>query len=162
MGCHSLLQGIFPTQGSNPHLLCLRHWQARSLPLSHGGAQCKRHSHQYLKEKSARNGNGWPGAHCLAGSRWCRGLGVPRANLFSQGAWATWAAAKMRVRQKAAWTLRDVASRARVSPAQGGFHLLEVPRAVPRGPPTLEGEGTEGLWLLHCSSQRHTSPSSLS
>ena len=31
MGCHSLLQGIFPTQGSNPHLL---HWQADSLPLT--------------------------------------------------------------------------------------------------------------------------------
>ena len=28
--CHSLLQGIFPTQGSNPHLLCLLHWQAGS------------------------------------------------------------------------------------------------------------------------------------
>ena len=25
--CHALLQGIFPTQGSNPHLLCLLHWQ---------------------------------------------------------------------------------------------------------------------------------------
>ena len=32
MGCHFLLQGIFSTQGSNPHLL---HWQADSLPLSH-------------------------------------------------------------------------------------------------------------------------------
>ena len=28
-----LLQGIFPTQGSNPCLLCLLHWQADSLPL---------------------------------------------------------------------------------------------------------------------------------
>ena len=27
------LQGIFPTQGSNLHLLCLLHWQAGSLPL---------------------------------------------------------------------------------------------------------------------------------
>ena len=27
MGCHALLQGIFPTQGSNPCLLCLLHWQ---------------------------------------------------------------------------------------------------------------------------------------
>ena len=26
-GCHALLQGIFPTQGSNQHLLCLLHWQ---------------------------------------------------------------------------------------------------------------------------------------
>ena len=31
-GCHFLLQGIFPTQGSNPGLLCLLHWQAGSLP----------------------------------------------------------------------------------------------------------------------------------
>ena len=29
--------GIFPTQGSNPHLLCLLHWLADSLPLSHWG-----------------------------------------------------------------------------------------------------------------------------
>ena len=27
MGCHVLLQGIFATQGSNPSLLCLLHWQ---------------------------------------------------------------------------------------------------------------------------------------
>ena len=26
MGCHALLQEIFPTQGSNPGLLCLLHW----------------------------------------------------------------------------------------------------------------------------------------
>ena len=32
MGCHFLLQGNVPTQGSNPNLL---HWQANSLPLSH-------------------------------------------------------------------------------------------------------------------------------
>ena len=35
VACHSLLQGIFPTQGSNP---CLLHWQADSLPLSHQGS----------------------------------------------------------------------------------------------------------------------------
>ena len=33
MGCHSLLQGIFPTQGLNPCLLWLLHWQAGSLQL---------------------------------------------------------------------------------------------------------------------------------
>jgi len=33
--CHFLRQGIFPTQGSNPRLLCLLHWQADSLPLAH-------------------------------------------------------------------------------------------------------------------------------
>ena len=34
MGCHVLLQGIFLTQGSNPRLLCLLHWQVGSLPLT--------------------------------------------------------------------------------------------------------------------------------
>ena len=34
VGCHSLLQGIFHTMGSNP---CLQHWQVDSLPLSHEG-----------------------------------------------------------------------------------------------------------------------------
>ena len=33
-GCHALLQGIFPTQGSNPCLLCLLHWQEGSLLLA--------------------------------------------------------------------------------------------------------------------------------
>ena len=33
MGCHALLQGIFPTQGLNPRLLCLLHWQEGSLSL---------------------------------------------------------------------------------------------------------------------------------
>ena len=28
VACHALLQGIFPTHGLNPHLLCLQHWQA--------------------------------------------------------------------------------------------------------------------------------------
>ena len=35
VGCHFLLQGIFLTQGSNPHLL---HWQLDSLPLSDQGS----------------------------------------------------------------------------------------------------------------------------
>ena len=33
VGCHAVLQGIFPTQGLNPRLLCLQHWQSGSLPL---------------------------------------------------------------------------------------------------------------------------------
>ena len=38
MGCQFLLQGIFLTQGLNPCLLCLLHWQADSLPLHHLGS----------------------------------------------------------------------------------------------------------------------------
>ena len=37
VGCHVLLQGIFPTQESNPCLLCLLHWQGGSLPLASPG-----------------------------------------------------------------------------------------------------------------------------
>ena len=40
-GCHALLQGIFPTQGSNQCLLHLkRDWQANSLPLVPHGRTC--------------------------------------------------------------------------------------------------------------------------
>ena len=37
VGGHALLQGIFPTQGSNPHLLCLLHRQVGSLPVAPPG-----------------------------------------------------------------------------------------------------------------------------
>ena len=37
VGCHSLLQRIFPTQGSNQHLSGLLHWQVGSLPLAPPG-----------------------------------------------------------------------------------------------------------------------------
>ena len=38
VGCHLLLQGTFPTQESNLHLLPLLHWHADSLPLHHLGS----------------------------------------------------------------------------------------------------------------------------
>ena len=38
VGCHILLQGIFPAQGSNPHL---QHQQVDSLPLSYPGSPGK-------------------------------------------------------------------------------------------------------------------------
>ena len=40
MGCHDLLQGIFPTQGSNPRRSYLLCWQAGSLPLASPGKCC--------------------------------------------------------------------------------------------------------------------------
>ena len=36
--CHSLLQGIFLTQGSNPHILCLLHCRQILYPLWHWGS----------------------------------------------------------------------------------------------------------------------------
>ena len=38
VGCHALLQGIFPTQESNWCLLCPLYWQADYLPLPHLGS----------------------------------------------------------------------------------------------------------------------------
>ena len=58
--CHALLQGIFPTQGLNPHLLHLLHQQAGCLPLvppgkpglQSMGSQRVRHSwEQHSKKK---------------------------------------------------------------------------------------------------------------
>ena len=40
VGHHALLQGIFPTQGSNLRLSCLLHWQVDSLPLAPPGKPC--------------------------------------------------------------------------------------------------------------------------
>ena len=37
VGCYALLQGIFPTQESNMHLLRLLHWQTGSLPVAPPG-----------------------------------------------------------------------------------------------------------------------------
>ena len=37
VGCYALLQGTFPTQGLNPCLLCLLHWQVGSLPTAPPG-----------------------------------------------------------------------------------------------------------------------------
>ena len=41
MGCHILLQGTLPTQGSKPSLLRLLHWQADSLIQRHMGSLTK-------------------------------------------------------------------------------------------------------------------------
>ena len=35
IGCHALLQGLFPTEGSNGHFLCLLHWQKSNPGLCH-------------------------------------------------------------------------------------------------------------------------------
>ena len=46
VGCHALLQGIFPTQRSN---LCLLLWQANSLPLTHlGGPYTHIYTNKYV------------------------------------------------------------------------------------------------------------------
>ena len=47
VGCHALLQGIFPTQGSNLHLLRLLHWLADSVPVAPPGKSI--HVHLLIK-----------------------------------------------------------------------------------------------------------------
>ena len=42
MDCHFLLQGIVPSQGSNPHHLCLLLWQVSSLSLQPPGKPVNR------------------------------------------------------------------------------------------------------------------------
>ena len=51
VGCHACLQGIFPTQGVNPHLLCLLHWQKGSLPLAPPG----KFAHQSMSQSQCKH-----------------------------------------------------------------------------------------------------------
>ena len=58
--CRFLLQGIFLTQESNPHLL---HWQADSLPLSHQGSPYTHYCIQKIANKNLLYSTG----NCI----WC-------------------------------------------------------------------------------------------
>ena len=49
------LQGIFPTQGSNPRLLHLLHWQAGSLPLAPHGKPHVDYMQNLIKKKNGTN-----------------------------------------------------------------------------------------------------------
>ena len=53
-GCHSLLQGIFLTQGLNLHLLCLLHWQVDSLQL----AKNSKERYESLPQRSMQRNRG--------------------------------------------------------------------------------------------------------
>ena len=48
VGCHFLLQGIFPTQRSNPHLLHVLNGHMDSLPLSHQERYVSEEIHTYF------------------------------------------------------------------------------------------------------------------
>ena len=60
MGCHAFLQGIFPTQGSNPHLLYLLNWQVASLPLAPPGGRGR--SSQLSPSEEALSVSSGPGS----------------------------------------------------------------------------------------------------
>ena len=46
VGCQTLLQGIFPTQGLNPHVLHLLRWQAGSLHYHLGSPHAYMHTYK--------------------------------------------------------------------------------------------------------------------
>ena len=55
LGCHALLQGIFPTQGSNLCLSCLLNWPLGSLPLAPPGKPNPVDSYNVI----IKNGHEW-------------------------------------------------------------------------------------------------------
>ena len=63
MGCHALLQGIFPIQGSNRHLLRLPHWQAGSLPPGPPGKPCLMVSSAESLSRIRLFATSWTAAH---------------------------------------------------------------------------------------------------
>ena len=60
VGCHFLFQGIFPTQGLNPCVLRLLHWQVGSLLLSYWEALGYGDPHFKKKKLRPRKIKGWP------------------------------------------------------------------------------------------------------
>ena len=54
VGCNLLLQGIFPTQGSNPRLLSFLHWQADSLPLNLGSQVWRERGHKMNRDREVK------------------------------------------------------------------------------------------------------------
>ena len=56
VGCHALLQGIFLTQGPNPHRFRLMHWQAGFLPRAASGSPWSK-SISFQRKNSFRNQN---------------------------------------------------------------------------------------------------------
>ena len=48
VGCCALLQGIFPTHGSNPHFLHLLHWAVCTLPLTPAGEPHNRNRKSFI------------------------------------------------------------------------------------------------------------------
>ena len=59
VGCHFLLQGMFLTQGLKPCLLCLLHWQADSLPLSHLFVKVWKYSVHNTNTLSTKSPDAW-------------------------------------------------------------------------------------------------------
>ena len=57
-GVNFPLQAIFPTQGSNPSLLCLWHWQEYSLPLAPSG------KHEGLFQEASWGVRWWSATSC--------------------------------------------------------------------------------------------------
>ena len=69
VGCHFLLQGVFPTQGRNPFLL---HFEAYSLPRSHLGNMC-----YPSRERKDDSGESSEARECAVDHReWLRGPGA--------------------------------------------------------------------------------------
>ena len=80
MGCHFLLQGIFPTQGSNPSLLQLRHRQADSLSLSHLERLFENQANSFSTKSLTELVRTWPLAESIPVARkipWLAGVWVP-------------------------------------------------------------------------------------
>ena len=92
VGCHALLQGIFPTQESNPYFLCLLHWQVGSLPLVPPGKpngeqdpllissfmSCEAHTLHFLNKRASLS--------LPTSSHFERGLEFEQVIHFAQGA----------------------------------------------------------------------------
>ena len=84
VGCHALLQGIFLTQGSNPHLLCFLHWRVGSLPRTPPG----KHKNTIPSPRGGKNRTQRP-SHCDNFGSWEHRVLSPLSSLsWTEGMFA--------------------------------------------------------------------------
>ena len=74
-GCHILLQEIFPTQGANPRLLCLKHWKRIVYPLTDTVKQAQ-NGCPYVEGKSkwSQCCSKWARSYCRRAAHACLSL----------------------------------------------------------------------------------------
>ena len=89
MGCHCLLQGTFPTQGSHLHFLRVLHWQMDSSPLTHLGSLFRAQTYVMSVWEAVQG-------QCSGWNAWCSIVCGQSVHVAMHAAvcvhWATWSA----------------------------------------------------------------------
>ena len=141
VGCHFLLQEIFPIQGSNQHLLCLLHWQADSLALSHLVVTSER---KVLMPSGDATKNNASESLFLA---W---IGCAQGCAYMSRVWVEESGAQSRLRESSAWFPGQGPGQGMQHNLNGQVRLLVVSPALPKSQREAQESGKTSWksWVL--------------